>query len=698
MKKIFNRVLAAAIAIPMTLTQGVVMTTSAEGTGAKSITLDTFVAIPADQTESTWNARLMTMVNSLNGTEQEINKADFLAMLPEANTYSVMLKEVLADAANPVMTVKDGVITVSGTADMTAYAQAKIYNKINEAAGTELTLDAFNKTVEYSVTVDANVLMNGKTVDVDPVVVVDGTDLKGLSDDLAAQVSAQVGVTADIEAAMTVEMIQKVERAEAWADKAESLSRTGSYASADEMMAAVSKFFDSRTDLYTFPASVDEAVARHGAGFNQAVELISGITESHGYTISITADEVAALAKEGTNFEVAVSGGTYEVTFNIPDAEAAEVEAYVNSNESGEYTDKKYVSSIKLVEASVTTDGVAYFNVTREIVTEDADQTSTTTGTDETTDSTTATTTATTEGTGDSSDTSDTATVTTVSTDDGSSTSTTETTVTTGTDDTVTGTDDTTTGSGEGSDTTTTETTTATTGSDDITSSTTDTTDTTGSDDTTTSTTTTTLAPDFELESVEISAGEGYYFSHDENAFDLGELVESLVLVGNINGEATSYVISPQDYATYLAPAYASPKAFFESVDGLAYVANTLTLNFVVPADRKTAENFDGTLAEQPTVYIGVKGDANLDAVVNIADATEVLTYYAKFGASLNPVLNADEKLNTLAFFLADVDTESKAGVSGDEGMLLINDATNILTYYAQYAASLDPSWDDIIG
>lgn len=651
MKKIFNRVLAAAIAIPMTLTQGVVMSTSAEDTGAKSITLDTFVAIPADQTESTWNARLMTMVNSLNGTEQEINKADFLAMLPETNTYAVMLKEVLADAANPVMTVANGVITVSGTADMTAYAQAKIYNKINAAAGAELTLDAFNKTVEYSVTVDANVLMEGKTVDVNPVVVVDGTELnedntaaylQGLADDLAAQVSAQVGVTADIEEAMTVEIIEKVERAESWADKAENLSRTGSYATADEMMAAVSKFFDKRTDLYTFPASVDEAVARHGAGFNQAIELVSGITESHGYAINITADEVAALAKEGTNFEVAVSGGTYEVTFNIPDAEAAEVEAYVNANS----TDEKYVSSIKVVEASVTTDGVVYFNVTREITMGDVVESSTT-GTDDTSGSTTATTTTTTDGTGSGTETTETTTVTSGS--DGTGSSTTETTA-----------------SGTNTDTDT---------------------------ETTTTTTTTTLPVEFELETVEISAGVGYYFSHDENAFDLGELVESLILVGNIDGEATSLVISPQDYATYLTPAYESPKAYFESVEGLAYVANTLNLTFVAPADRKTAENFDPTLAEQPTVYIGVKGDATLDGVVDISDATAVLSHYAEFGASLTPILNEDANLNVLAYFLADVDTESKAGANTDAAVLDITDATNILTYYAMYGAHLDPDW-----
>ena len=50
-----------------------------------------------------------------------------------------------------------------------------------------------------------------------------------------------------------------------------------------------------------------------------------------------------------------------------------------------------------------------------------------------------------------------------------------------------------------------------------------------------------------------------------------------------------------------------------------------------------------------------------------------------------------------LAFFLADVNTESKAGVNSDAGSMEINDATNILTYYAMNGASMNPQWQEII-
>ena len=673
MKKIFNRVLAAAIAVPMALTQSVVMNVSAEDTGAKVLTLDTFTAIPYDQTESNWNEAALNMVLSMEGTQKEITAADFINLIPQTNMYGVMLAELLADAPNPVLTVESGVVKVSGSADLSAYAEEKIYSKVNAAAGAELNMTAFNKTVEYSLTVDANVLASGKTVEAMPVVTIDGTEIdetnasdyfKGLTDDLAAEVSAQVGIDADIEAAMTVEIIDKIEKAESWFDRAEALERTGSYSTADEMMAAISKFIDNRVNVYDFPASVDEAVARHGNGFNAAIDLVSGISASSGYVLDITADDVAELAKSGSNFEVAVSGGTYEVSFNIPDAEAAEVEAWVNENaepdENG--TVMVYESSTKLVEASITTDGVVFFNVTRKIELIDSKLTTTTTTTTTTDDSSTTTTTTTT-------------------TDD-SSTTTTTTTSDTDTD----------------TDTDTTTTTSDTTTDSDTTTTTSDTTTSSGSTDTTTSTST--LPLDFELEDIEVEGGVGYYFSHDENAFDLSTLITSLTLIGNVNGEERIIPIAVTNFADYLTPAYATPADYFNSIDGTAYVADTLKFTFNTSAVEKIAATADLTIADEecPTVYIGVKGDTNLNGVVDIPDATMVLSYYANTAASLPASLNADAELEVLAYFLADVNTESTAGADTDLAKMEIADATNILKYYSQDAASLNPSWDEILG
>ncbi|MDE6021323.1 MAG: hypothetical protein K2H01_10075 [Ruminococcus sp.] len=652
MKKILNRVMAAAIAVPMVLTQGAIMNISAEDASAKTLSLDTFTAIPADKIESEWNTKMLAVATSMEGTQKEITKDDFLAMLPENNSYAVMAKEIMDEAANPVLTVKDGIVTVKATADMTNYAESKVYSKVRKALAKEgytgtVTMDAFNKTVEFTVSFDANALESGKEIDVECTLTSDGTDIglapaayfKGLAKELADSVAAQVDVVSDdVANALNIELLAKLDRAQELKEKAADLNKSGSYATADEMLAAVSKYVAKKTKVYTVPASVDEAVQRHGSDFNKVVDLLNDIVVTNGYTLNVTANDVAALAKEGSNFEVIVSNGTYAVSFQISDAEAAEVEEYVNANaEEG----KAYDSSYKIVEArGDINDGVAYFDVKREIILKDVEITTTTTTT--TTSDSTTTTTTTSSSTSDS-----TTTTTTVSTSDTSDSTTTTTTV-----------------------------------------STSDTSDTTDS-----------IVPvDFILESIEVEAGKGYYFSHDENAFDLAGLVNSLTLVGTLHDEAYTVKISPTHYNNYLKPAFATPADYFNSVEGTAYVASELKLTFVPGETMNVADNADLTVTDNPIVYIGVKGDTDLSGHVEIADATLVLTYYGHSGVGQEITLNDDEDLNVLAYFLADVDTESKAGKNSNDGRLDISDATNILTYYGKSGAGQNPVWSEIIG
>ncbi|MGN0584559.1 MAG: hypothetical protein ACI4JD_03800 [Ruminococcus sp.] len=681
MKKILNRVVAAAMAVPMVFTQGAMMNVNAADTGAKALTLNSFTAIPADQTVSTWNTKMLAVVASMEGTEKTIAKADFLEMIPEVNIYATLLKEIMTEAPDPVLTVKNNTVTVKGTANLTSYAESEVYPKVRKAledAGCpfDVTLDTFNKTVEYAVTVDFNTLADSTTVKLaDVTLTCDGTDIttgtvsyfKGLTDELVASVKTQINdqyqaqidnlpagyeefeanadqFEADLTDAKDLDVIKKLEKVADYLSKVNTFERSGSYATADEALAAVAKFINNREGFYNFPASVDEAVSRHGNGFNKAVEILNGISSTNGYKLNVTVDDVAALAKEGSDFEVAISGGVYDVTFNIPDEEAAEVEAYVNANaEDGMVYDYSY----KVVEVKgVPATGTASLDITREIVLKKADDTTTTTTTTTTSDTTTTTTTTTT-----------------------TDTNTSDTTTTTTTSDTT-------------SDTTTTTTTTS---------------DTT-SDTTTTTTTTDSIPAEFVLESVEVVAGKGYYFSHDENAFDLASLVSELTLVGTLDGEAYTVAVSAGSIANYLTPEFATPADYFNAVEGTAYVANTLGLKFTPSATMNVAENADLTVTDLPMVYIGVKGDANLDGEVKIADAQLVLTYYANAAVNNSPSINDDADLAVLAYFLADVDTESKAGADTEDAKLTIADAKAILTYYAMNSVMLNPVWDEIIG
>ena len=55
----------------------------------------------------------------------------------------------------------------------------------------------------------------------------------------------------------------------------------------------------------------------------------------------------------------------------------------------------------------------------------------------------------------------------------------------------------------------------------------------------------------------------------------------------------------------------------------------------------------------------------------------------------------AEQMLEKLMFFLADIDTESKQGADTDNGMIELLDATRILTYYAEQAVGNLPSWSN---
>ena len=94
-----------------------------------------------------------------------------------------------------------------------------------------------------------------------------------------------------------------------------------------------------------------------------------------------------------------------------------------------------------------------------------------------------------------------------------------------------------------------------------------------------------------------------------------------------------------------------------------------------------------------------MKGDTNLNGKVTADDAYEVLVYYAS--ASVNkPAAFTDGKdanLEILAYFLSDVDTESKEGKNTDNNIIDANDAYHQLVYYASVSVNKPITWPDVI-
>ena len=114
------------------------------------------------------------------------------------------------------------------------------------------------------------------------------------------------------------------------------------------------------------------------------------------------------------------------------------------------------------------------------------------------------------------------------------------------------------------------------------------------------------------------------------------------------------------------------------------------------------------------TVYIGVKGDANLDMVCDAVDASIVLAWYAKgqtgqitdettFAPASNLLVKDNPELDNLAAFLADVDNEGDDNnhiFTKTERSLNSTDASKILVYYSKVQTGAEPgkaTWSDIV-
>ena len=117
----------------------------------------------------------------------------------------------------------------------------------------------------------------------------------------------------------------------------------------------------------------------------------------------------------------------------------------------------------------------------------------------------------------------------------------------------------------------------------------------------------------------------------------------------------------------------------------------------------------DGTPVTM-TVYIGVKGDANLDNIADAKDASAVLAYYADVQTGKKPEDssisgNSDKALENLGAFLADVDmnensadnfANEKTTANNKNGKRLVDakDASTILNFYASKQTSTKDAYD----
>ena len=731
MKKTFNRLLAATVAIPVALGQVLAISANAaEAPAALKVTADKLlkvepatgfpetVSADADTitytVESDWNTTLAKQLNTETSNKTvTVDAKKFVAGINSANYYVELLKKAVNASENPTATVKDGVVTISGTADFSA-ATDKLAEKLDTLGGYEnFTLDTSILTgVAYTATIKTD-FANSKSVDADLSFTANGktygvsTATEYANDvctNLAGQVTAAVDqkvkelaaeynmtedevranadfdIAGDVAAlkAETDKLSADIAKAQKKYDSFKNLTKAAkSYDSADAALAAAVNYLAKNVAAAANqPKTVDGMVAKYGANFDNGVASVNSSLKDAGVNveIAVSSADVAALLKSATKVTIGAAAGTYTAELEITDAEKAEVEKYVEEQVAEKLPEKTVVSvdTVKTVTVSGAADGVAAFDVTRDVTVVLKDKDTTTTTTTTTGDSGTTTTVAsgaTTDVSGATTDVSGATTDVSGATTDVSG----ATTDVSGATTDVSGA--TTDVSGDTTDVSS-ETTTVSSDTTDVSGDTT----TDGSETTTdgSGTTTETLptgVSSVEVKTVDAETAENIYLS-DEESFNVAGLIESVTLHLE-NGEDV-----PVDPATAID---------FEMTPAEAYETVTEKTAGKVYFDGEVGLKYKGEedveITDTVKVAVALKGDTTLDGKVDATDLFETAYYVALQGAGKAPIFdtvkNGTALESKLAYLASDIDTESKAGENTEDGKL---DATDML-YTAVYQA-----------
>ena len=759
MKKVFNKVIAVAATVPLALTQGFAVLSNAAD--ATTISVERVLEIKPQELESDWAKLVEGALIDSEDKSFELNVADIIDSADFSDKNAAYVEKVQkCIVGNPSVSIQNSVAVMTAQVDATSYVQSNIIDAIKKeltkqgAASIidDIDFSMLEKKGTFTAAVDGDSIENtaankaagtANTIRVKGAVFVDseGNQVATYADAKAYAAStvqklkveltkkaAAAGVEVNLDSLLATYQ-KKVEKAFSYVDKAIAASAHEKFATADETLAWIKAQKEKKTTRFDVPGSVAD-LAKYGNTLDKAVAEINKAFQKVNvdYTVAVSMDDVTSLLNSGSDFTVDADADTnvYTVTFKVPDTDvdadyfstvegiekyyaAHPDQAETDGVTDADYSQLVYDSSYKLVTAQGDADndtlaGVpsGYFNVERIIKFKDKATTTTTTdisgttttdvsgttttdvsggttttdvsggttttdvsGGTTTTDVSGGTTTTDVSGGTTTTDVSGGTTTTDVSggtttTDVSGGTTTTDVSGGTTTTDVSGATTTTTTGSGEGSETTTTTTTTNT--------------------GTITPVGTTTLE-------VEVNPAN-FYFSVDERELKPSDLFSKFDIVDE---EGTHFNALEAGAVTLDKT---TPKEIFDA-EGKPYCVTEVNAYFTDPT-KADAEPVAAPV--NPTVYIGVKGDTDLSGLVDVPDAVAVLTYTAKIAAGQEGVVfNEDENLNKFAFFLADIDTESKEGKNDGNKLMATEDAVYMLTYTAKTAAGQEPTWPDVV-
>ncbi len=725
---------------------------------AQTVSLESLLYIPANKTESTWSVTGSAALAKMVGTKGSINNAKILDLVKyvPANyreaAKAALEEYVLVNPATYEVTADKNIVLKATVSQPNFNGNwANTPGKVLSDLAAEYDAPAL-KNVDFSsvkvagdlvVTIKTSKLDEGTTVPIEVVYkTADGDiyagDFAKFANDklteletvakaaIAKSVAAdKVQEATDKFLAKTALIRDKINKAEKALDQA--LTKQADYKSISEAADAANKFLAKKNINRKVPSSAAEVAAKETVKkyYDAAVKKASAKAD-----IQITAEQLGAFVdsltsktltdSEGnefaTAFDINLNNGKATLVGAFEDAEAADVQKWV---ESKGYA---YVGSYKKLTGTVDFTGIKTADtasvdvqIERILVTETTTTATTTTDEDTTTtssttvtgDEDTTTTTSSTTVTGDE-DTTTTSSTTVTGDEDTTTTSSTTVTgdedTTTTSSTTVTGDEDTTTTSSTtvtGDEDTTTTSSTTVTGDED--STTTSSTTVTGDEDSTTTTTTTTntVTSAVKTQYVEITSVDGFYFN-TEDKFDTAQIKKAVLHTvyneGYTGDDGVAVVLreyesEPVDITAELTFGAATPANTYKAVEN--------KFDYEIPvyynnATLKDAEGNDATV----TVYIGLKGDTDLNNIVDGRDATATLNYYAATSTdgkdatsvALSPSTlvsgNPESVYDDFAAFLSDVKVDAGKELSRfakkAERLVDGRDASSILTFYAK--------------
>ncbi len=697
MKKTFQRLLAATVAIPVALTQVLAVSVNADEVENFSVTTEKLLNVEADTNipdeisedttftqESNWNETVQKALDKADGKTISVDAASIVASLGDSY-YETLVKDIVGASADPSAKVAGDTITITGDADLSSYIVPDLEAKFAELGYGDITLDTTAMQLTYEIVLQAD--LDNKSVSGDASFTADGTPytvetavkyLDAIYEDLDAQVQAIVkekvnvpGFDVEADTAALKEITDDL------ADKVQTLADKQSKLKTWNVAEKNYDSFDQVVDAFDYSVfanynTVDALVAKGGSAFDNAVaSLNTSLTDSDvNVSIDVSADDIATIAKGASNIVASVKNGVATVTFEIEDNEADAVEEAVKAHVvEGKTATVETTKTVTVIASAV--DYSVSFDVEREVVVtlENVDETTTTnpdqttTAPDETTTSPDQTTTAPDETTGGSEET-----TTTANTDD-----------TTGSDETTTSPDQTTTATDN------------TTGTEETT--TTENTDTTGDPENPTPVIPTEGVKGVEVSLLDEEVSQGVYLSNEES-FDAADLIDSVVV--ELEDGTSQEVDVSAAIGFRLTPA--------EAYEGVDKTTGKGTVYFKGAVEIYYTGDESIEIDVQPVVAVALKGDTDLDGDVDTDDAYEDLLYYANAALSeddlaFDTVGNDDALLARLAYLVADVTSEGKQGHDEkDKGILVdTNDAYYQLVYYAATALGYDVNWVDVL-